>query len=358
MDIPLELAPAQLLAEADSAYRALQLDAALAAYRQAADAYPQSYEAQLGLARTLSRMRQRGQALEACDHCVEIDPTRYEAYATRAMLHFLADELDDAETCSRSALERADGEPEPWLTLAQIACDRRAFPLADQHIREARLRIEALPPGPERDESSAMAWHVETYRHLLADDLEQARQAAQQVIELEEASPYAAALAYSNLGILETRQRHYDQAIDYLERAHATNPHLHRAAGALGRVLIIRGNYEKAAEVLAQVLQHPEGESGESHYAYAAALAHIGRIGEATTHYREALSRGLTWPMRILALWHLLWLNRVARAALVALCVLLFLAWVAFGQPSQQAITLVVMIAVLVALQKYVFRRR
>jgi tetratricopeptide (TPR) repeat protein len=347
-----------LLRDADHAYHTLDLESALLAYHQACELDATSYDAQLGVARTHTRMRIREEALKACDQCVALDPTRYEAYATRGTLYFLADELDAAEAAARAALERTDSEPEPCLTLAQIDCDRSRFDSADQHIQEARRRIAALPPGQERDELTAMAWHAETYRHLMANKLDAAREAAQHVIDLEESSPYAAALAYSNLGIMETRARHYDQAIGYLEHAYATNPHFYRAAGALGRVLIIRGQYPRAAEVLEQVVGRDQADRGESRYAYAVALSRSGRREEARGQYRLALDEGLRGMARISACWQILWLYSPVRYALIAVCAAAILYWVVAGQPSQQAITLVVLIVVMVVLQRVMARRR
>lgn len=348
----------ELLRQADDAYHALDLEAALALYQQAAALEPASYEAHLGVARTFTRMRLRDQALEACERCIELDATRFEAYATRATLHFLADELDEAEEQARAALDRADHAHESWLTLAQIYCDRRDFARADEYVAEARQRIEALPAGQERDELTAMAWHVQTYRHLLANETDAARDAAQRVIEMEQASPYAAALAYSNLGIMETRARHYDQAIGYLEHAYSINPHFYRAAGALGRVLIMRGQHARAAEVLEQVVGRDGSENGEARYALAVALAKSGRRKEAREQYRQALHEGLKGFSRLMAWWQMAWLQDGVRYALLGLCAAAFVLWIVAGQPSQQAITLVVMVGVLIVLQRVFPRRR
>jgi len=357
MDIEYQDALARLLSEGDRAYHNLDLDAAVDSYQHAADLEPASYEAQLGLARTYSRMRARPQALAACEQCIALNPDRYEAYAAKATLLFLSDDLDEAEASARAALERADQEPEPWLTLAQIAGDRAHFEEADHYLAEARERIAVVPPGQERDELTAMAWHAETYLRLMANDPTAARETAQKVIEMEEASPYAAALAYSNLGILETRARHYDQAIEYLERAYATNPHFYRAAAALGRVLIIRGQYQRAAEVLSEAVGRDESDRGETRYAHAVALARSGRPEEARAQYQQALNEGLGGVTRLLARWQTLWLRQPVRVALIAACALLLLVWAIAGQPSQQVLTLVALVVVILVLQRILARR-
>jgi len=104
MDIEYQDALARLLSEGDRAYHNLDLDAAVDSYQHAADLEPASYEAQLGLARTYSRMRARPQALAACEQCIALNPDRYEAYAAKATLLFLSDDLDEAEASARAAL--------------------------------------------------------------------------------------------------------------------------------------------------------------------------------------------------------------------------------------------------------------
>ncbi|MGI6367516.1 MAG: tetratricopeptide repeat protein [Anaerolineae bacterium] len=355
-DIPTELDAA--LGRADVAYHALDLDAALAAYQEAITLDPTCYEAQLGVARTESRRRRRSEALEACARCIELDPARYEAYATQATVHFLADALPEAEAACQEALQRSDSDAEPLLTLAQIACDRRNFTQADDYIAQARERIASMDPGQEQTALEAMAWHAQTYRHLLANEQEAARKAAQEVVDREAASPYAAALAWSNLGIMDARARRYDSAISYLERAYATNPHFGRAAAALGRLLIMQGQPARAAEILGAIVEQSEADRGESRYAYAVALAKSGDKQAAREQYQLALQDGLGGISRLQAGWQLLWLNQTVRGVMLALMAVAFILWVVTSKPSQQAITLVVMIAMLVVLQRVFSRRR
>jgi tetratricopeptide (TPR) repeat protein len=348
----------ELLEQGAAAYHALHLDEALEAYRAAAALAPEGYEAHLGTARTLMRMRERDGALEAAGRCIALDEGRPEAYVVRGVVHFLGDDLDQAESALNAALERAPDEPEPLLTLAQVYCDRNELERADAALAKAREQIEAIADPGERDQLAALAWHVETYRHLTAEDQTAAYEAAQQVIALEEANPYAACLAYSNLGIMEAHARNHPRAIEYLERACKANPHFHRAASALGRILLMSGQPARAAEVLEQVVAHKDADTAFTRYAYALALARSRRRQEAREQYALALDQGLSGASLWMASWQRLWLHDAVRYGLIGAALLAALLWVLLGNPSTQAVTLAVMIVMLLVLQRVVGRRR
>lgn len=346
------------MAQGAAAYHELRLDEALEAYRHAASQAPEAYEAHLGVARTLMRMRDREGALAAAERCIALDGERPEAFVVRGIVHFLADDLDEAETALQRALALGPDEPEPLLTMAQVQCDRGELDEADRTLARAREQIEAVADAQERDQLKALAWHVETYRHLTAGNDTAAFEAAQQVIALEEANPYAACLAYSNLGIMETHRKNYAQAIEYLERACAANPHFYRAASALGRILLMNGQAQRAAEVLGRVVAHEDGDSAFGRYAYALALARTGRRKEAREQYGAALEQGLSGVSLWMARWQRLWLHDGVRYGIIGGVLLAILLWVVLGNPSSQAVTLVVMIVMLVVLQRVVGRRR
>jgi tetratricopeptide (TPR) repeat protein len=348
----------EILAEAARDLDALRLDEAIVGYQAAAALAPDNYDAHLGLARTHMRMRDREEALAAADRARALDESRHDAYLIQGVVHFLADELDEAERALEIARERAPDDPEPLLTLAQVYCDRNDFERADAALEEARGQIEAIPDRGARDELTALVWHVETYRHLAAGNESAAREAAQHVLALEEANPYAACLAYSNLGILEMRSKNLERAVEYLERACETNPHFYRAASALGRVLLVNGQPARAADVLERVLAHEDADTADARYAYALALSRTGRRDEAREQYGAALQRGLSGPSLIMARWQHIWLNDTLRFGIIGLLLLAVMLWVLLGEPSTQAITLLVMVVVLFLLQGVVGRRR
>ena len=358
--VPSDASIASLLAEAAVANREMRLADALAGYRAAADLDPDCYAAHLGAARTLTRMRRQDEAREAIERCLEIDPERAEAYAARGVLLFLVDENDDAAESLRRAVEIDPGDPESYLTLAQIEADAGRFETVAEQLALARERIAALPEE-ERPAMEAMAWHVETYSHLIAGENNAALEAAQEVVALEEANPYAACLAYSNLGILEARSRHYDQAIGYFERAFEMNPFFYRAGSALGRLLIVRNQPARAAEVLEQVMAAlPESEenTGSTRYAYAVALRRAGRRYDALDQYRLALHEGLKGSDRLSTYWQLGWLHPIGRNVIVAVGLAAAAAYILLARPSASTLTFVLVLVVVLVLQRTFARRR
>ena len=190
-----------LLEQGHSAYQSLRFGDAVEAYQRALERDAQCYAAQLGLARTLTRMRRQEEALAAAQRCVEMDPQQADGHATLGILHFLRDDLDAATEALERAMALAPGDPEAHLTLAQVLTDRRQYAEAEERLAQAREQIGHLSDAQARDELSALAWHVETYLRLAQGDNMAATRAAQEAIALQEANPYAACLAYSNLGI-------------------------------------------------------------------------------------------------------------------------------------------------------------
>ncbi len=350
--------PNAVLVQAHQAYDAMRLDEALALYRQVAEDHPSSYEAQVGLARTLTRMRRQDEAKEAIDRAIALAPERYEGYAAAGVLHFLLDETEDALRTLDEATQRAPAEPEPHITMAQVHSDAKRFDEADQALEHARTLIDALPEGPRKQQLDALALHAKTYRYLSSGDTASAMETAQQVVALEAANPYAACLALSNMGILEARAKHYDQAIEYLERAFAMNPYFGRAGSALGRLLLVRGSNERAEEVLATTLAHmPEDDAG-TRYAHALSLARLRRRADAQEEYRRALSLGLSGVNALLARWQVLWQSDWGRYIVVGVLLAAVLVWIILAQPSAQTLTLVGLLALILILQRTVGRRK
>jgi len=343
---------------ARAAYEQLKLAEALEHYRAAAGLEPGSYDAWLGQARTLARMRQPDQARRAAERCLELAPQRAEAYVTLGVLHFLTDRLDDAADVLLQAIERAPQDPEAHLTLAQVYADQKKMEEAwSLHLQATEL-IAAMPEGVPRAQMEALSLHVSTYLKLAEGKDAEAIETAQQVIQYEEVSPYAACLAYSNLGILQARNRRYDEAIEYLEHAFAMNPYFYRAGGALGRILIIRNRHARAAEVLGQLVEmNPEADGG-THYALGLALARTQRREEALLQFQQALAKGLPNPDALMARWQTIWLSTVGRYVVIGLILVAVLLWVVFAKPSAQVITFVGLLAVILVLQRTLGRRK
>jgi tetratricopeptide (TPR) repeat protein len=357
-DMNPQLNDAELIEEARSAYRQLHLEAALERFRTLVARNPASYDAQLGLAQTLTRMRQHEEAYEVVQKCIALDPQRFEGYAALGVLHFLADRSEKAIDALKKAIELAPADPDAYLTLAQVYADTKHYEDAHTELEAGRGLIAQLTDERQRTEMLAFAWHVEAYLHLAQGQNAEAIACAQEVIALEEANPHAACLAYSNLGILEARTRHYDQAIEYLEHAYRMNPFFQRAGGALGRILIFRGHPVRAAEVLAQVLTTSLTDRGSTRYAYAMALGRSGQRSEALAQYRQALSEGLRGTDAWFARWQVLWLNTWGRYVIIGVVLAGILAWVLGAKPTPQVLTLFVLLALILILRQTVGRRR
>jgi tetratricopeptide (TPR) repeat protein len=346
------------LAQADAAYNALDLDAAVTGYREVLEDSPGSYEAELGLAHALTRLRDHEQARAAAERCIALAPERAEGYASLGVLQFLLDETAPARQSLEKALALAPDDPEARLTLAQVAADEGNATAADEQLARARQSIDALPAGQDHDALLALAWHAQTYLQLIAGNNSAAREAAQEVIALREANPYAACLAYSNLGILDAQSKNYDQAIEYLEQAFGMNPRFYRAASALGRILILRKQHERAAEVLAVVVAHPFSDQGMDRYLWAMALAKSGRRAEAAEQYRLALSAGLKGVFKIQALWQVVWQNQWGRYAVIGVGLLAVLLYVLLVRPDGSALSLLAVAGVILLMQLVLGRAR
>lgn len=347
----------QLLNQGREAYNALRSEEALASYRQALELDPKCYEAQLGLARTLIRMRRLDEAQAAVQRCLELDPRRAEGHTTLGMLAFLRDQYEEAASALNKAIEMAPEDPEAHLTLAQVYADMKKFTEAWTELEAARDLIAALS-GEEQKALLAFSWHVETYLKLAEGKTQEAVEAAQEVLAYEDANPHAASLALANLGILEARARHYDLAIEYLDRAYQLDPFFYRAGSALGRLLIIRGQAERAAQILGEVVAKMPGAEKTTRYAYALALNKVGRRQEALSQYRQALQEGLTGIDALAARWQVIWLSPVGRYVIAGVILAALAAWLILAKPSPQSLTLLVLLVVILLLQRAWRRRR
>jgi tetratricopeptide (TPR) repeat protein len=347
-----------LIREARAAYQDLRLAEALEGFRAAEALQPDSFEVHLGLAQTLTRMRREEEALRAAQKAISLDSGRFEAYTALGVLHFLADRHDEAMAALRHAVELAPNDPEPRLVLAQVDADLRRFTEAEAELGVAHELVGAIKDQRAREQMLALAWHVETYLYLAEGRNTEAVESAQKVISQEGVNPYAATLAYSNLGVLELRQRHYNQAIEYLERAYEKNPYMHRAALTLGRLLIMRNRPQRAAEVLGQTLETmPAPTDGSARFFYAMSLARSGRREEALAAYRQALGEGLKGIDNLGARWQVIWLSTWGRAVVIAIGLGAVLAWILLFKPTPQTLTLVLLLVVILVLRRAIGRR-
>jgi len=348
----------ELLAQAQAAYLHLRLDEALRCYRAAEAARPDSCEAQLGLSRTFGRLGRVEEARAAARRCIELAPARFEGYASLGTLHWLTDENDQAIVALQQAVDLAPEEADPRLALAQVYADTGRLEAARAELETARDLAAVIEDDVLRNSTLAFAWHVKSYLSMAEGDDTGAMEAAQRTVELEDANPYAASLALSNLGLLHARARRYAEAIECMERARQMNPFLRQVAGALGRLLLVSQQYERAAQVLAEATENALRDAGSTRHAYATALAKVGRREGARTQYRRALGEGLGGPGALIARWQVFWLSTWGRYALLGVVVAGVLVWVLLGEPSPAALTLIALAALILFLQARFGRRR
>jgi tetratricopeptide (TPR) repeat protein len=348
-----------LLAEARLAYKEIRLSDAAETYEAAVELAPDSYEAHLGLARTYTRMRLQDEARVAAEQCIALDPQRFEGHAALGVLLFLIDDNQEAAEALQEAIRLMPEDPEAHMTLAQVYADLGDNERSRNELNMAYRLVEWIEDEHERQQLLALYWHAATYQRLAAGRTKEAKEAAQEVLALQEANPYAACLAYSNLGIMEAREKHYDLAIEYLQQAYDMNPFFYRAGSALGRLYIMRNQPVRSAEVLEEVLEYtPPGEEAGTRYAYAMALGRSGRGQEALEQYQLALQGGLRGSDRLLARWQTIWLNSASRNIIIMLVLAATLAWVVLAQPSPQTLTFLGLVVVILILQRAYGRRR
>jgi tetratricopeptide (TPR) repeat protein len=348
----------ELLVEGQRALDQLELEHSLTYFTAAQRLQPHSYEANLGVARASSRMRKMDDAFAAAETCIGLQPERSEAYALMGVLHFVADRLDEALSVLQKAMQYAPSDPEPHLTLAQVYTDKKQFDNAQAELDLAREMIHSISAEPQQASLTALAWHVETYLRLNQGQFAEAAECARQAIALEDANRYAASLAYSNLGVIETRARHYGPAIDSLERAFQMNPFFFRAGAVLGRLLIIQRQAGRAAEVLARVVEIMPPENPAFRYSYALALAKTGQRQEALAQYRQSLQEGLKGLEALLARWQIIWLTPAGRYAVIGLALAALMVWLLLAKPSPQALTFMALAVIILVLQNAWGRRR
>lgn len=347
-----------LLTQGWIAYEALRIDEALQAFNSAAALQPDNYEAQLALARTFIRMRREKDAITAARRCIELAPQRGEGYAALGVLSFLGDDLVKAQEQLRQAIDLAPNDPESHLTLAQVLADLHRYSEATDELTRARKLIAHIENEHLRRQLEASELHARTYVLLGQKKVAEAMASARDLTEYEGENPYAACLAYSNLGLMEARLKHYDQAITYLQRAYSMNPYFYRAGSALGRVLFVKGQATRAVEVLGEVVRRMPDIDAHTRHAYAAALAKCGRRQEAHEQYRLAIQarlKGLEW---LVAYWQLVWLSDVGRLVVIGIALAALAAWIIFGKPSPQSLAFVGVLIIIVLMQQLLGRRR
>jgi len=343
--------------EGDQHYRALCLDDAMVAYERAAEIRPEGFEARLGLARTLTRMRRPEEAFAAAQALVDLDSGRWEGHACLGTLYFLGDRYDEAVQKLRQAIHLAPGEPESYFTLAQVYADLEQPSNARRALDEGREHLTELGEDAARS-MAAFGLHSEIYMCLADGRQAEAVELAQRLVGMRDDNPHAAALAYSNLGILAANSRNLDQAVEYLEQAYAISSYLHLAGRTLGTILVVQHKYGRAAEVLSAVVESMPAPDGSTRYVYGLALANVKRRREAEEQFRLALQSGLKGTNRLAAWWQMVWQSAWGRYVVTAVFLAAAAAWLLFARPEPQTLVLAGCLVLFIVLQQRLQRRR
>ncbi len=347
-----------LLAEGWKHYDSLQVKQALDIFEDVVTKDPSSYEAQLAVAKTLIRMRKEPEATAAAQRCIELQPERSEAYTALGVIKFLDDKLKEARDLLMKASELAPEDPEPHLTLAQVKADMRLPDESVDELQNARRLISHIEEDHLRRQLEASELHARTYVMLSQNKLSEAMASARELAEYEQENPYAACLAYSNMGLMEARLKHYDKAVDYLQRAYSMNPYFFRAGSALGRVLYVQGQATRAAEVLGEVVRGMPDIDAHTRHAYAAALAKSGHREESRIEYKAALKAGLKGLEAVVAVWQLVWLSQAGRLIVIGIVLAAVAVWIIFGKPSPSTLSFAGVLVILLVMQQLLGRKR
>ncbi len=343
--------------EGDAHYHSLRLDDALAAYERAAEEQPHGYDAQLGVTRTLTRMRRPDAAYAAAEALVAMDPDRWEGHASLGTLYFLSDRYEEAVDSLQRAIGLGPEESEPQFTLAQVFADLERQGEAQRALSAGRENLSNVS-GEAAGAMEAFGLHAEIYVLLAAGQEAEATELAQRLVGMRDVNPHAAALAYSNLGILAANSRNLEQAVEYLEQAYAISPYLHLAGRTLGTILVVRRNYERAAVVLGSVVDNMPDPDGSTRYVYGLALANSKHRREAEEQFRLALQSGLRGTNRLAAWWQMVWQSTWGRYIVIAVALAAVVAWLVFGRPQPQTLVAVVLVLLFLGVQRFLQRRR
>ena len=277
-------------------------DSALPHLQAAADLDPSSGKAQLALARGLSEVGQKTDALDAYDRAmpflpedasvwaeagaaalecaasakaknyferaIDLEPSEPAHWLGSAQAAFLAGDLRPARRHAEKALELDDDDPAALHCLAEIAAaqgeSERALELLDRalgaskesrhlQLARARLLIQLERPEDAADDLQIYladhdgdedAWHIHSQAKAASGDLAEAIRSAETAVRLApRAVPFRLELAR-----LVREAGQLDRALDELNQAQALSPLDPSVALEMGRVFEARRELDRALE--------------------------------------------------------------------------------------------------------------
>jgi len=265
----------------------LELEETASKWERILASEPDNVRALAELSVCYGRMHRSDEALDLARRAVESGPDHAPAHYALGTELFLRDENDEAERELRQAIELDPALPRAYFPLAQVLADQGEFDQAEEELATAR----ELADGDQAE--LAHGWYVEAYINLARGDIEEAERCIHEALELEDANPRIAALAYANLGTIQVRRRQYLPAIENLEKAVQLNPYLCGAYWRLGQLYLFRRRYSDAVRALDAATRDPRVAGPRLHYALGMAYSKTGDQERAREHYLEALNSGL-----------------------------------------------------------------
>ena len=313
---------ADALAETNENSLGLNLEQEATKWEGVLESRPEDVNAMVQLSLCYGRMRRSADALDMARRALELAPDSAPAHHALGVKLFLLDENEDAESELRRATELDPEWPTARFLLAQVLADLGEYDEADGLLAKARDLAGEDPP------QVAHGWYVEAYLNLASENFDEAERCLGEVLELEEANPRVAALAYANLGSIQARRRQFGPAIDNLETALSVNPYLGSARRVLGQLYLFQKRYSDALDALLEASKDPRAVSPIMHYGLGLAYDKLGDAENARTHYQAALDSGVTGYYALAARRALIWGRPVVRWLVYAVGALL-VAWMA-----------------------------
>ena len=329
-----------LRTEAKEDLHALRLEEAAKKFEELVERNPVDVDALIHLTICYSRMRRSDEALATAQRTLEVAPDSPAAHRSLGIELFLRDDLDEAETELRRALDLDPQLSTVYFPLAQLQADRGDFDQADELLTKGR---ELLGEEPAR---VAEAWHADAYVNLARKDLARAEESVREALALEKENPRIAALAYSNLGHVQARRRQYDAAIASLEKALELNPYLYSVHKLRGQLCLVRKRYSDALSSLQTAARDSRTVTPMLHYSLGVAYSKLGDRDNSRSHYGEALDGGLTgyyaFAARRALIFGETWVRRLLYGLIGALAV-----WLAVTRLPPPTIVVIVAVIVL-----------
>jgi len=297
----------ETLKRAEELRRRWSLDAANAAFREAADLEPANLEASLGLARVARARVEYAQAIVLLDHAASQHPASTEVLVEYGSVYLAAEEPERARGYFETALRISPSNVSGIVGLAGVDMlegnyDKAAVSLRDLLVREpnntsalamlARVLLESSR-NVEAAEEARRAMTLDPYNtdalHALAcvrsieRNADEARSLAWRVVSLDSfnigarrlLSQYVDGQAGYDQKVSEAARTHYQharslkqrgeflKAIPEFEAALEIEPRYYRALIGLGDLCLREGNYDRAAAAARLAIAvDPEGSSG------------------------------------------------------------------------------------------------